>query len=99
MIMIETVTPEQAGMSASRLQALRAAMRAFVDEGKIAGLSTMIVRHGQVVDAGCYGKLDIAANKPMQPDSLLRIYSLTKPITTVAALMLFDEGRFDLDDP
>jgi CubicO group peptidase (beta-lactamase class C family) len=96
---IETVTPEQAGMSANRLHALHAAMQAFVDDGQYAGLSTLIVRRGQVVDARCYGQIDRAANKPMQPDSLFRIYSLTKPITSVAALMLWEDGAYDLDDP
>lgn len=97
--MLETATPEQVGMSASHLNDLRAAMQAFVDGGEFAGVSTLIVRRGQIVDARCYGKLNLAAGKPILPDSLFRIYSLTKPVTAVAALMLFDEGRFDLDDP
>ncbi len=96
--MIETVTPEQAGLSASHLNELHATMQAFVDDGQFAGVSTLIARRGQIVDAGCYGMLDLAAGKPILPNSLFRIYSLTKPITAVAALVLFDEGRFELDD-
>jgi len=97
--MVETVTPEQVGMSSSRLGDLHATMQAFIDETKFSGLATLIVRHGQIVDSRCYGQLDIAANKPLRPDSLFRILSLTKPITAVATLMLYDEGRFELDDP
>jgi CubicO group peptidase (beta-lactamase class C family) len=74
-------------------------MQAFVDQNKIAGITTLIARHGKVAHHGCYGKLDIALNKPIQTDSLFRIYSLTKPITAVAALILYDEGHFNLDDP
>ena len=97
--MVEATTPEQVGLSTSRLKDLHATMQAFVDDGKFAGLATLIARRGQIVDSRCYGKLDIAADKPVLPDSLFRIYSLTKPITAVAALILFDEGRFDLDEP
>jgi CubicO group peptidase (beta-lactamase class C family) len=96
--MLETASPEQVGMSAARLAELHAAMQAFVDEGRFAGISTLIARRGQVVDARCYGMLDISANKPLRPDSIFRLASLTKPITAVAALMLFDEGHFGLDD-
>jgi CubicO group peptidase (beta-lactamase class C family) len=74
-------------------------MQALVDDGKFAGLATLIARHGKVVHFGCYGHRDIAANKPIQPNTIFRIYSLTKPITSVAAMMLYEEGRFDLHDP
>src|SRR5258705_8635013 len=97
--MNETAVPEQVGMSSARLAKLCAAMQAFVDEGRFAGISTLIARRGQVVDARCYGKLNIAANKPLQPDSIFRVASLSKPITAVATLMLYDEGAFELDDP
>jgi CubicO group peptidase (beta-lactamase class C family) len=97
--MIETIAPESVGMSSDRLKEIDTTMQAFVDQGKFAGIATLIARRGQVVHYGCYGKLDLAANKPVQPDSLFRIYSLTKPITSVAALMLCEEGHFNLDDP
>ena len=99
MKMIEMNTPESVGMSSSRVNEIDAAMQAFIDQGKIAGIATLIARRSKVVHLGCYGKLDLAANKPVQPDSLFRIYSLTKPITSVAALMLYEEGHFSLDDP
>jgi CubicO group peptidase (beta-lactamase class C family) len=97
--MIETIAPERVGMSSDRLKDIPTAMQAFIDQGKLAGIATLIARRDKVVHFGCYGKLDIAANKPVQPDSLFRIYSLTKPITSVAALILYEEGRFNLDDP
>ncbi len=97
--MLETATPEQVGMSSARMAELRAAMQAFVDEGRFAGILTLIARRGQIVDSRCYGMLDVAANKPLRPDSLFRLASLTKLITSVAALILLDQGRFSLDDP
>jgi len=92
-------TPESVGISASHLNEIEATMQAFVDQNKIAGITTLISRYGKVAHHGCYGKLDLALNKPIQTDSLFRIYSLTKPITAVAALMLHEEGHFNLDDP
>ena len=97
--MIEISTPESVGMSASRLSEIDTAMQAFIDQGKFAGIATLIARYGKVAHYGCYGKLDLALDTPIQADSLFRIQSLTKPITAVAALMLHDEGYFDLDDP
>jgi len=97
--MIEISTPESVGMSASRLSEIDTAMQAFIDQGKFAGIATLIARYGKVAHYGCYGKLDLALDTPIQADSLFRIQSQTKPITAVAALMLHDEGYFDLDDP
>jgi CubicO group peptidase (beta-lactamase class C family) len=99
MKMIKINAPESVGMSSSRLNEIDVAMQSFIDEGKLAGISTLIARRGKVVHLGCYGKLDLAANKPVQADSLFRIASLTKPITCVATLMLCEEGHFKLDDP
>ena len=97
--MFEPVSPESVGMSARHLNRIDATMQAFVDQGSIAGIVTLIARHGQVVHTGTYGQLDIAANKPIQTDSLFRVASFTKPITSVAAMMLLEEGHFQLDDP
>jgi CubicO group peptidase (beta-lactamase class C family) len=97
--MLEINTPESVEMSASHLSEIDTAMQAFIDQGKFAGIATLIARFGKVAHHGCYGKLDLALNKPIQTDSLYRIQSLTKPITAVAALILYDEGHFNLDDP
>ena len=88
-----------AGMSAERLQRLDAHFHKLVDEGKIAGVVTWIARRGQVVHEDAYGLADIAAKRPMSKDSYFYVYSMTKPITSVALLMLYEEGRFQLSDP
>ncbi|MES2033351.1 MAG: serine hydrolase domain-containing protein [Pseudomonadota bacterium] len=80
------------------MDALEMAMQAYVDEGQIAGVATLVWRDG-VVHAGAVGWRDIEAERPMRRDSLFRIASMTKPITSTAALMLYDEGRFALEDP
>jgi CubicO group peptidase (beta-lactamase class C family) len=94
---MKIVTPESVGMSASHLDEIDTAMQAFVDQNNIVGITTLISRYGKVAHHGCYGKLDLALNKPIQTDSLFRIQSLTKPITAVAALILYDEGHFNLN--
>ena len=91
--------PEQAGMSSERLERLSAAMQNLVDEGRLAGITTMIARRGKVVHFGTFGHQDLAAGKPMAEDSIFRIYSMTKPITSVALMLLYEEGLFRLSDP
>jgi CubicO group peptidase (beta-lactamase class C family) len=99
MKMIEISNPESVGMSSSRINEIDATMQEFIDQSKYLGISTLIARYGKAVRFGCYGKLDLATNKLVQPESLFRIYSLTKPVTSVAALMLYEEGHFNLNDP
>jgi len=70
-----------------------------VDNGRLAGAVTMVSRHGKVVEFDATGKRDIAANAPMQKDSIFRIYSMSKPITGVAMMILFEEGKWQLNDP
>lgn len=88
-----------AGMSAERLQRLDAHFHKLVDEGKISGVVTWVARHGKVVHEDAYGLADIAANRAMSKDTYFYVYSMTKPITSVALLMLYEEGRFQLSDP
>ena len=73
-------------------------MQRYVDEGKIAGILPVVARRGHVVYAECFGMMDVEAHKPMQFDTLFRIYSMTKPITSVAVMMLYEEGFFQLTD-
>jgi CubicO group peptidase (beta-lactamase class C family) len=89
----------KAGMSLDRLERLDRHFHRYVDEGLISGVVTQIVRHGETVHADAYGLADIAANRPMTQDSYFYLYSMTKPVTSVALLMLYEEGRFQLDDP
>jgi CubicO group peptidase (beta-lactamase class C family) len=82
-----------------RLERLRTAAQGLVDQGKFAGLITLVARRGKVAHFECYGMMDVEANKPMQPDTIFRIYSMTKPITCFALMMFVEGGRLLLDDP
>jgi CubicO group peptidase (beta-lactamase class C family) len=86
-------------MSAERLSRLSAGMKELVDNGRLAGVVTMVSRHGKVVEFDAAGKRDIAANAPMQKDSIFRIYSMSKPITGIAMMILFEDGKWQLNDP
>ncbi|MFC3052416.1 serine hydrolase domain-containing protein [Kordiimonas pumila] len=89
----------QAGFDKATLDKMDAHFNGYVDSGKFSGYTSIVARKGQVVHANTYGMEDISGNEPMQPDSLFRIYSMTKPITGVALMMLYEEGKFKLDDP
>ena len=91
--------PEEVGFSASRLSRIGAVMQGYVDQNKLAGLVALVARHGKVVYRERFGMMDVQAAKPMQFDTIFRIYSMTKPITSVALMMLYEEGRFQLRDP
>src|SRR5829696_1391737 len=93
------VAPEQVGLSAQRLDRVRKWMNGWVDSGRLAGMVTAVMRRGELAFAETYGKADIERNKPMRPDTIFRIYSMTKPLTSTAIMMLYEEGRFQLDDP
>jgi len=92
-------TPADVGMSAQRLARINPLMQGYVDEGKLAGVLTMVARHGRIVHLESFGKMDIAKDKTLTEDSIFRIYSMSKPITSVAVMMLYEEGRFRLDAP
>ena len=93
------VAPEQVGLSAARLDRVRKWMHSWVDSGRLAGLVTVVMRRGELAFAETAGKADVERNKPMRPDTIFRIYSMTKPLTSTAIMMLYEEGRFQLDDP
>ena len=84
--------PEDAGMSSERLERVRAEMDRLVESGEFPGMTAMIARRGQVVFEHTTGLLDVETGAELQSDSLLRIYSMTKPITSVGAMMLVEEG-------
>lgn len=92
------VAPEDVGMSSERLERLHGAMRGLVDEGRLAGITTMIARHGKVADFQAYGFRDREAGDSMAHDDIFRIYSMSKPITGVALMILYEEGKFQLGD-
>jgi CubicO group peptidase (beta-lactamase class C family) len=92
-------TPESVGLSAGRLQRLHAAMQRYVDEGKVAGIVTYVARNGRVADLQAFGSADVEAGRPMRTDTIFRVASQTKALTSVAVMMLAEEGRIGLADP
>jgi len=95
----EVVTPEEVGLSSKRLERIKPAMQAYVDQKKIAGLSTMVARRGKVAHFEQVGWMDMESNRPLSADAIFRIYSMTKPIVCVALMTLYEQGRFQLFDP
>ena len=87
------------GLSSERLDRIGTAVQRKIDDKRIAGAVTLVVRHGKVAWFKSQGMMDREAGKAMQPDAMFRICSMTKPITSVAVMMLYEEGRFLLDDP
>lgn len=92
-------TPESQGMSSERLERLHKEIQTFVSEGKYAGAVSLLARNGRIVDWQAYGMRDVEAGLPMEKDTVCRIYSMSKIVTSVAALALLEEARFKLDDP
>ncbi len=91
--------PEAVGLSASRLALMDKVMtRRYVDTGRLPGVLTMVYRHGKLVHSGMSGHMDLERGKPMREDAIFRIYSMSKPITAVALMMLVEEGLIGLDD-
>jgi len=88
---------EKAGLSSQVLNQIKPLMQKYVDDKKLPGMITMVSRHGKIVNFDSYGFRD--NKKPMQLNTIFRIASMTKPITSVAIMILYDEGRFQLDDP
>ena len=91
--------PESAGFDSERLKKLDAAMAKAVADGEVVGMQTLLARHGKVVATNTYGKMSTASGESMRKDAIFRIYSMTKPITGVAMMILFEEGKWTLDEP
>lgn len=91
--------PQSVGFSAERLQRLERGMQEMVDQKQLAGVVTVVARHGKIVHQKAYGKLAIGGDAPIQKDSITRIYSMTKPIVGVAMMMLYEEGKWRPTDP
>lgn len=96
---IAVTKPEAVGLSSARLERVAAWMGEQVEGGRLAGVEVIINRHGRTAFHRCAGKRDLARGADATPDTIYRIYSMTKPLTAVAAMMLYEEGRFQLDDP
>jgi CubicO group peptidase (beta-lactamase class C family) len=91
--------PEDVGLSSERLARMNKAIHEYVDAGRTPGVVTLIARHGKVVHVDAYGKADLATGRSTRADDIFRMFSMTKPITSVALLMLYEEGKFQLTDP
>jgi CubicO group peptidase (beta-lactamase class C family) len=96
---MKTAAPEELGFSPDRLERIHTVMQRYVDQRTLAGMVTLVARHGSVIHFEKFGMQDIEANKPMELDTIFRIYSMTKPITSVALMMLFEHGLVRLTDP
>jgi len=94
-----TCTLEDLGFSSDRLARIGEAMQRHVDAGRLAGMVTLIARHGQIAHLEAHGLMDRESQRPMTEDAIFRIFSMTKPITSVAAMMLYEEGRFVMETP
>ncbi len=94
-----SVKPEEVGLSSSRLARIGDHMKRYIDAGKIAGTLTLVARRGQIAYLEPLGHLEIERRRPVTRDAIWRIYSMTKPVTSVGLMMLYEEGRFQLDDP
>ena len=96
---LPTAAPATVGFSPERLLTLDASMKKFVDDGALSGVVTLVARHGKIVSSNVYGYQDIAQKVPMRQDTIFRIYSMTKPITGVAMMKLYEQGKWHPDDP
>jgi CubicO group peptidase (beta-lactamase class C family) len=93
------VKPEEVGLSTARLGRIRDHLQEYIDAGKLAGTLTLVARRGKIAYVAPQGHLEIEKTRPVTPESIFRIYSMTKPIVSVGLMMLWEQGRFQLDDP
>jgi CubicO group peptidase (beta-lactamase class C family) len=91
--------PAEVGLDATRLRRIDARFARYVDDGKLPGWLVTVARHGKLAYVSSYGQRDVEAGLPVEHDTLWRLYSMTKPITSLAAMMLYEEGAFELTDP
>src|SRR5262245_64885050 len=96
---VATVTPESVGISTERLRRLHAGMQALSDRHEVGGIVTLIAREGKIVDVHASGFQDAESRTPMKTDTIFRVASMTKPLTSVAVMMLYEEGKLLLTDP
>ncbi|SCL34800.1 CubicO group peptidase, beta-lactamase class C family [Micromonospora pallida] len=92
------IDPDEIGFDPARLARIDGHFRRYVDAGQLAGWQIVVTRRGQIAHSSTYGLRDAEAGAPVTPDTLWRIYSMTKPVTSVAAMMLWEEGHFELTD-
>ena len=93
------VTPAEVGLDPARLARLDRHFARYVDDGRLPGWLLTVSRHGQLAHTSVYGRRDMESGLPVEPDTIWRIYSMSKPITSVAAMIMYEEGAFELTDP
>ena len=96
---LRTVAPESVGFDPARLKSLDDYMAKVVADGRVAGMATLLARHGKLVEFKTYGEASLATAAPVRTDTIFRIYSMSKPLTGVAMMILFEQGKWRLDDP
>ena len=96
---LPSASPESVGMAPDRIARIHKAMQGFVDRKEVGGVVTLVAREGKLVDVHAVGFQDVEGKKPMRTDTIFRIASMTKPITSVAVMMLYEEGKLLLTDP
>ena len=96
---LPTAAPESVGLSSAQLDRVTAGLQAHIDQGHIAGVVAAVVRDGRLVYMEALGQADIEAARPMPEDAIFRLYSMTRSMTSLAAMILWEEGAFQLDDP
>jgi CubicO group peptidase (beta-lactamase class C family) len=96
---LPSATPEEVGLSSERLARIKPLMQKHIDDGTTGGILTMVARKGKLAHLEMVGMRDIDNKKPITEDTIFRIYSMSKAITSIAVMTLYEEGRFNLDDP
>ena len=96
---LSSAKPEQVGLSAERLDRIGSALKAEIENGKLPGAVALVARKGRVAYFEAFGQQNKAAGAPMTKDTIFRIYSMSKPLVSVAAMILVEEGRIVLTDP
>jgi CubicO group peptidase (beta-lactamase class C family) len=95
---IQTVAPDSVGLSGDTLEMANEKMQEYIDSGKYAGISTLIMKEGKIAHKEFFGYANMKNQQAMAESTIVRIFSMTKPITAVALMTLYDEGKFKLDD-
>lgn len=94
-----TASPEEVGICSSRLERINDLTSSYINQGKLVGTISAVSRRNQLVHIQCSGQMDLETGRPMQEDAIFRIYSMTKPVTSIALMILYERGHFQLDTP
>ncbi len=96
---MHTTSPEAVGLSSERLAHIQPTMQSYIDNGQLAGIATLVYRHGQIVHASNVGYRNLETKAPITDDTIYRLYTMTKPVTSIALMQLYEQGKFLLTDP